>query len=85
MYVRSTLLLLEKCDVMLKASTLQTAWSVIFSIEISNKRDQSDIAQLLIATGRIDINKVDESAGSGGGTALHYSAYHNKIHQVKLL
>lgn len=67
-----------KCDVMLKASTLQTAWSVTFSTDISNQRDQSYIARLLLATGKIDINAGDESTAEGD-TALHYSALHNKF------
>jgi ankyrin repeat protein len=74
----------EKCDVMLKASTLQTAWSVKFSTNISSQRDQSDIARLLLATGKIDINASDDST-TEGDTALHYSALYNKIEQVTLL
>jgi ankyrin repeat protein len=74
----------EKCDVTLKASTLQTAWSATFSTAISSQRDQSDIARLLLATGKIDINASDDSTAAED-TALHYSALYNKIEQVTLL
>ncbi len=55
---------------MLKAITLQTAWSVTFSTDDSIQRDQSDIARSLLATGKIDINASDDIK-TAGDTALH--------------
>ena len=56
-----------KCDVTLKSkNTSHTAWSATFSTSIAAMRDQSDIAQLLIDTGKIDVNAPDESDSVGG-------------------
>jgi ankyrin repeat protein len=79
----SMLLMSGKCDLMLKAANLQTAWSATISTEIASQRDQFDIVRLLLATGKMDIN----SFGEGGqrSTAVHDSAWNNKIQQVNLL